>query len=471
MNKYLLLSVSSEESMLAVVEDEILNDLIIEDNSSEEVAGEIYVGIVKNVVNSINGVFLDIGGGKNAYLRYDDIINRDTLPTEGETLLVQIKKESTYTKGPLVTEKISFKGKYAVLIKGTNYIGVSKKIHDEDLREKFRNITKTILPEGYGAIIRTESIETSVESFLKELKKLIYESDVVQKRFKREKNTGLLYRNSDLSMRCIRDYLDKDVKKLLIDDKSTYNRMNKLISEYFPEYSKTITFYNEKKPLFEVFNIEDEIQKLYKRKIELKSGGSIIFDYAEALTVIDVNSGSFNKNMSHEDVAFFVNKEAACEIARQLRLRGIGGIIMIDFIDMKDLKRREQLIGYLKKELKKDFVKTVICGMTSLGLVEMTRERTVHSLLYKYYDDCSDCGGVGKVFTLKRISNKIHKDLEFMRKTGNSSFDLTIECQVEVANYLRKYIDLWEKECGKKIFIKENKSLYRDVYSILLNKD
>lgn len=471
MDKYLLLNVNADESILAVVEGQALSDLIIEDNSLKEVVGEIYKGNVRNVVHSINGVFLDIGNIKNAFLRYDDLINPSKIPTEGQALLVQIIKESTYTKGPLLTEKISFKGKYAVLIKGTDYVGVSKKIRDEKIRNEFRNLVRTILPKGYGAIIRTESMQVSSEIFLKEIKRLIYESEIVEKKFAVLKKPGLLYRNSDLSMRCIRDYLDKDVKELLIDDKLTYERMNQLIVEYFPEYKNIIKLYDSSTNLFNYFDIEDEIQNLNKRKVDLKSGGSIIFDYAEALTVIDVNSGSFRKNMSHEDLAFFVNKEAAYEIAKQLRLRGIGGIIMIDFIDMKDSNRKEELINYLKKELKKDFAKTVVCGMTSLGLVEMTRERTVHSLLQKYYDNCSVCYGMGKVLSLEEIAKRIYRNLNFIKRQGKLSSSLTIECQVEVAKYLKNKVNLWNKEFNRNILIEKNKSLHRDVYSILLNQD
>lgn len=471
MDKYLLLNVNSDESVLAVVEDKLLSDLIIEDNFKSEFVGEIYKGTIKNIVSSINGIFLDIGSIQNAFLRYDDLIDSKKIPTEGQSILVQIIKESTHTKGPLLSEKISFKGKYGILTKGTDYIGVSKKITNEKTRNKLRNLVKDILPHGYGMIIRTESSQVEAEIFLKEVKRLIYDSDIVQKRYHVTKSPGLIYRNSDLSIRCIRDYLDKNVKGLLINDKSIYEKMDKLITEYFPNYKHVIRLYNEKRDLFDEFGVKNEIEKLHLKQIDLKSGGSIVFDYAEALTAIDVNSGSFKKNLSHEDVAFFVNKEAAVEIARQIRLRGIGGIIMIDFIDMKSVRRRKQLIDCLKEELKKDFAKTVVCGMTNLGLVEMTRERTVHSLIYKYYDNCTMCNGRGKVISLKEITKKIYRELYFMRQNCNLSSNIVIECQFEVALYLKNKVTLWNNAFNINISVQANKNLHREVYSILFNKN
>ncbi len=464
--KQLLLHVTPEEMVLAVLEEGRLSDISIEKTEETDLVGRIYKGVIKNVVPSINGMFIDIGVGKNAFLRSKDILAK-TPHTEGATVLVQVEKDSTDTKGPLVTEKISLAGKYAVALLGTGYIGVSKKIRSEEKRKELRDTASRLSPAGMGAIVRTAAENADAAAFGEDIQNLADMAGIVSRRYKVEKAPALLYRDGDLAVRCLRDYDASDIESLWIDDKETFARISQMGEGAFP--AEKIHHYTGRAPLFTEFHVDKEIQALFEREVALPSGGSLVIDYTEALTAIDVNSGSFKGNMPHSELAYLINRSAVPEIARQIRLRGIGGIIMIDFIDMEKKSQQNELVQLLKEEVRKDRVKTVVCGMTSLGLVEMTRKRTVHRLWQNYYDTCPLCKGEGRILSVETMAGKILEDLRNRSAQGYFKNDLLIQCEKEVAKLLSQ--EEWSAKLKNlvhhEVTVEDSGNPQREVYMVL----
>ncbi len=464
--KQLLLHVTPEEMVLAVLEEGRLSDISIEKTEETDLVGRIYKGVIKNVVPSINGMFIDIGVGKNAFLRSKDILAK-TPHTEGATVLVQVEKDSTDTKGPLVTEKISLAGKYAVALLGTGYIGVSKKIRSEEKRKELRDAASRLSPAGMGAIVRTAAENADAAAFGEDLQNLADMAGIVSRRYKVEKAPALLYRDGDLAVRCLRDYDASDIESLWIDDKETFARISQMGEGAFS--AEKIHHYTGRAPLFTEFHVDKEIQALFEREVALPSGGSLVIDYTEALTAIDVNSGSFKGNMPHGELAYLINRSAVPEIARQIRLRGIGGIIMIDFIDMEKKSQQNELVQLLKEEVRKDRVKTVVCGMTSLGLVEMTRKRTVHRLWQNYYDTCPLCKGEGRILSVETMAGKILEDLRNRSAQGYFKTDLLIQCEKEVAKLLSQ--EEWSAKLKNlvhhEVIVEDSGNPHREVYMVM----
>lgn len=465
----LILSVNSDETILAVVEQNRLIDLEIEQNSNVEIVGCLYKGIVKNIVPAVDGIFVDIGVGKNAFLRRKDLLNEKKFPTEGTSLLVQVIKNDTDMKGALITEKISLSGKYAITLAGTNYIGVSKKIQKGDTRELLRKIGREVCADRLGLIIRTSAETAEINDFRQDVQRLKEDWDIIQKRFCVEKAPALLYRERDIIVQTLRNYVTKETEFLITDNLQVYGRICKLNeTDHIIDFDR-ILLYEENVPILKREGVDEQIHLLFEKQVELPSGGSLIIEDTEALTVIDVNSGAFNRRgIPHEEAVYLTNKEAAVEIARQVRLRGIGGMILIDFIDMQAEPQKKNIVEILRKELKKDRVKSVVCGMTSLGLVEMTRKRTTHSLIKNYCDICPICRGTGHVLTVQSVVQRIHRELESIKRHG-TSFHLTIRCHPDIADRLAK-----EKAAGdfakyydRDISIGLNDHPNREVYSIL----
>ncbi len=466
--KQILLHVKPEEKVLAILNDGILWDISIEKTEETDLVGRVYKGVIRNVVPSINGMFIDIGVGRNGFLRSKDILSQEP-HTEGASVLVQVEKDSTETKGPLLTEKISFAGKYAVALMNTDYIGISKKIRSEDKRNHLRETARSICPAGMGAIVRTAAETADTAAFTKDMEAMAHIGDIVSRRFEVEKAPALLYRDGDLAVKALRDYMTEEVERLWVDDKSTYDRLQQIAESESLCTADKIAFYQGREPLFHAFHVEEQIQALFDREVPLPSGGSLVIDYTEALTAIDVNSGSFKGNMPHNELAYLINQEAAKEIARQIRLRGIGGIIMIDFLDMDKKSQQEKLVRFLKEQVRGDRVKTVVCGMTSLGLVEMTRKRTVHRLWQHYYDTCPRCHGTGRILSAEAMAGKILDDLRNRAGQGVFKTDLLIQCEAEVAKLLNQ--DEWKERLTQlvhhEVTVEESGSSAREAYVVL----
>lgn len=467
----LLLQVREEEMVLAVLENGILSDLAVESAESRDLVGGIYKGVVKNVVPSLNGMFVDIGIAKNGFLRMK---NTRQHHAEGETILVQVEKDSTETKGPLLTEKISLPGKYAVALFHTDYIGISKKIRKEEEREKLRLEVQKICPAGMGVIVRTAAESVEPDIFRRDLMSLRNIGEIIRKRFRVEKGPVLLYREGDLAVRAFRDYMTGDTECLITNDREIYRRLLDMASRESEEEEKKIRLYESEIPLFTGYHVDEQLEGLFRREVPLESGGSIVIDYTEALTAIDVNSGSFrSKGLPHSELAFLVNCSAAKEIARQIRLRAIGGIIMVDFLDMDRESHKEKLLELLKQEVRKDHIKTVVCGMTSLGLVEVTRKRTGHRLYEKYYENCPCCHGTGKILTGTSMAERIFRDLEKKRMIGPFKTGIRIRCCEEAAEILNKPINRQHlrKIVNHTVLIESQNYKNRSTYEISFAED
>lgn len=467
--KEILLSVRPEETRLAVAENGRLIDFLTERADQQDLTGRIYKGVVKNVVPAVKGVFVDIGIGQNAFLRAEDCPKgKGRYPTEGSALLVQVIKDSTATKGPLVTGKISFSGRYAALLTDSVYIGVSRKIRSDEKREKLRRIASEKCPEGLGIIVRTAAASAPEEDVAQDIGRLADMWNVLQRRSRLEKKPALLFRGSDLSVRAVRDFLSEEIGAVVTDSSETAERLTRLIKEeglWRPELVRC-----EKGPIFKNHRLEEQIEGLFQRKVPLPSGGSIVIDYTEALTAIDVNTGSFHrKGIPHNEAAFLANREAADEIARQIRMRGIGGIILIDFIDMEEKAQRDAVVAALRRATSEDRVKTVVLGMTALGLVEMTRKRTSHRLFQNYYESCPVCGGSGYVLSPSSVVLRIHYALEEKKISGGIPHPLVIECHPDVADILETQDEQWylKSTMLRPVRVERRPDFRRDVFSIL----
>ena len=466
--RQILLHVEPDEKIFAALDDGILNDLEIERNNNLDIVGRVYKGIVRNSVPSINGYFIDIGIGRNAFLRKRDL-PADTNITEGSTVLVQVEKDSTETKSPLVTGKIGIQGKYFVMLVNSSYVGVSKKIVDTKRRSSLRSWVKSVRPDGKGIIIRTAAANVEEDVLKEEIEYLDHIFDIISKRSKVERGPVLLYRGSDLIVKGIRDYMNDDVESFFIDDEESFDRASELEKKK-PNSLEDRHYYHGPELLLEKFHVEEQIEQLFDRKVELKSGAYFVIDYTEALTVIDVNSGSFKGNgIPHSESAFLINKEAAVEIARQIKLREIGGIILVDFIDMNKKSQKDELLDTLKRAFQKDHNKAVVCGITSLGLVEITRKRTNQRLWQNYFDACPVCHGTGIVLSPESIARSIYHDLQ-KRKSGTGiKTGITIVCNKEVADFIsiKDNITNFETLVNKPVKLEADDSLKWGVYSIL----
>ena len=465
--KTLLLSVSPEELRLAAVEDGVLTDYLAERMDREDLVGRVYKGIVKNAVPAVKGYFIDLGIGKNGFLREEDCLPGHR-PTEGAAVLVQVVKDSTATKGPLLTEKISLPGRYSVILREDGYIGISRKIRSEAARGHLRKLAKEICPSGVGLIVRTAAGSVPAEEVEQDLRRLAGSWDILWRRGRIAKAPALLFRGSDLALRACREWMDDSVEHLITDDRESLERMRGVLLAEAPEKADRLLY--EKGPLFQNHHVQEQIDRLFDREVPLPSGGSLVIDYTEALTAVDVNSGSFRSaGIPHGQAAYLVNREAALELMRQIRMRGIGGMILVDFIDMDTNQQKEALLAQLRKDAAKDRVKTVVLGMTKLGLVEMTRKRTGHRLQQLYEEPCPLCGGTGSVPSLSSVVIRIHDALEAARNLGTLPGAILIECAPEMAALLKTEEEQFRLKsiAFRSVRIAAMTGMRRDVFSIL----
>ena len=386
----------------------------------------------------------------------------------GQSVLVQVIKDEQGMKGPKVTANISLAGRYAVLMPTVDYIGVSKKIRDEEERNRLRRIVSEIKPDGMGLIIRTVAKGVSREELLKDLQYLLGTWDSILQRYKRSRKPTLLYREADLVMRMIRDHFTADVKQVVVDSREAYERICQVFPD--PSWRSRVHLYEGTVPIFEQYAIEESLTHLMSRIVPLPSGGNLVIDHTEALTVIDVNSSKYTGNGSTlQDTIFHVNKEAAVEIARQLRLRDIGGIIIIDFIDMAQPTKRDEILQILTRETAQDCTKTRVLGMTALNLVEITRKKARQSLYQVQFSPCDVCGGSGYLYSPETVAIQIIRRLRHMVQVRHIKGDILIEAHPDVLALLKdkKRKAEWERELKRTLYFEESHHPNREVFSIL----
>ncbi len=473
--KMIVGNVMAEETRMAIIEDGRLRDFAVERNDETHIVNHIYKGTIQNILPALQATFVNIGRKKNAFLYLGDLFPRAASKEEiqqthisvGQSVLVQVIKEERGNKGAKVTANISLAGRYAVLMPTVDYIGVSKKIRDEEERNRLRDIVSEVKPDGMGLIIRTVAKGVPKEGLLADIRYLMNTWDSVQQRYKRTKKPKLLYREADLVMRMIRDHVTGDVKKIVIDDKDAYERVAQQLAG--SRWSHCVEWYCGEQPIFEAYQIEDELRHLMSREVALPSGGTLIFDHTEALTVIDVNSGKYTGNGTLQDTIFHVNKEAAVEIARQLRLRDIGGIIIIDFIDMARPDKRDEILQVLEKETALDCTKTHVLGMTALNLVEITRKKARQGLYQVEFSSCSVCGGSGYLYSPESVAIQIIRKIRHMVHIRHIKGDLLIQAHEDVAAVLKekkRYEEL-ERELSRRLYFESSGHPNREVFSIL----
>ncbi|PHJ37248.1 ribonuclease G, partial [Desulforamulus profundi] len=394
MLKEIVINVQEEETRVAVLEDRVLMEVYIERSQNQRLVGNIFKGKVENVLPGMQAAFVDIGLEKNAFLYVEDAqparnpeaanqpglnVNIGDILKQGQEIIVQIVKEPIGTKGPRVTTHITLPGRYLVLMPTVDYIGISRRIESEKERERLKELAARVKPEGMGVIVRTVAEGVDEEEFRQDILLLSKLWRKIQSRSANSSAPNLLHRDLELVQRMLRDIFSEDVDRLTLDSRSEYEKTLEILDMIDPKL-KLKVFLDERENIFEDYGISTELEKALKRKVWLKCGAYLVIDQAEALTAVDVNTGKFVGSTTLEDTVLRTNLDAAVEIARQLRLRNIGGIIIVDFIDMAEEEHRNQVLATLEEEIKKDKTKTNILGITQLGLVEMTRKKVRPSL-------------------------------------------------------------------------------------------
>ncbi len=463
MAREMLINVAeSEECRVAVIEDGSLEELYVERESLGSHVGNIYKGKVANIESGIQAAFIDFGIGKNGFLHVSDLHPRyftkaggkhaenigrrkslrerppiqDCL-RKGRELVVQVTKEGLKTKGATLSTYLALPGKYLVMMPWMRKHGVSHKIEDEDERKRLRRILDDSKPpKGQGFIIRTAGQGCSKRDIHNDLRYLGRLWRTIEKRIEAEKTPGELYQESDLVIRAMRDVFNSKISNIICDSESVVRKIREFFSLAAPRLKRKVTFYDSKIPLFHKYRIEDEIAKVQSRRVELKGGGSIVIEQTEALVSIDVNSGRFRKQKSAEQTAYESNIEAATEIARQLRLRDLGGLIICDFIDMRNAKHRKAVEKAFRAAVKTDRARSRILSISRFGVVEMTRQRMRPSLQSATYLACPHCGGTGFVKSHESLAIEI---IRLLHLSASKEQIKRIEMFVspEVADYLQ----------------------------------
>lgn len=441
MSKEILINVEPQETRVAIVSNGRLEEFYIERPQDKTIVGNIYKGKIEAVLPNIGAAFVDIGLAKKGFLYLSEIESsfessdaQEFRPAEvkkGEEVLVQVVKESFGTKGPRLSCQIGLAGRYLVLMPEDTQIGVSRRIEDETERRRLRQeLLKLRLPKEIGFIVRTACIGKSKQELLRDAQFLYKLWKRMKRIIQNKKAPALIYEEYDLTLRIIRDSFTDDVSKLLVDSKTEYQRIRHFMRTFLRYLAGRVELYRGD-DLFQDKDIERQINRVFENKVYLKSKAYIVIEPTEGLVVIDVNSGGFKKKLGQEESAFKVNCEAAQEIARQLRLRDLGGIIVIDFIDMEKESHRREVLDTLKKALGNDRAKYDILGISKFGLVEMTRERIHKTVQTLSYQSCPYCWGRGKVKSPVTMSIYALKELrKFLRDKPNKEVSLTLNPSV-----------------------------------------
>jgi ribonuclease G len=457
----ILISSDPWENRVAILEDKVLAELYIE--REEKVIGSIYKGKVQNVLPGMGASFVDIGLGRNAFLYVDDI-NKTPLNigdveitqgrsgwtisekvNRGDDVLVQIVKEPRGLKGARISTNISLPGRYLILMPTGKYSGVSRKIGTAEERNRLKAVMKRIRPEGMATVVRTAAAGVSEAELIADLGVLIRMWHGILEMYKRAASPALLHKDMNLVYKAARDFISADVDKVLIDNEEEYRKVQSFLQLLGPQYLDRVSYYPGGSALFADYKIDEELQRLMKPKINLPSGGSIVIETTEALTVIDVNSGKFTGGKNLEDTIVKTNIEAAAEIARQVRLRDIGGMIVCDFIDMGSEGARNKVIGVLEEGLRRDRTRATIQSFSNLGLLEFTRKRVGKDLSSQLRGACPDCNGLGTVMSAQSVAIDTLRKIRMQHLTNGKQ--LLIESSPSVAAQL----EFWYEDEARKL--------------------
>ena len=500
-HKEVIINAESLETRVAVMEEGKLEEFTIELTTEERLVGSIFKGKVRNLEDGLKAAFVDIGFEKNAFLHYWDIVpsnfdsgvelvERETKKREkpritqkdiprlyppGSDIIVQVTKGPIGTKGPRVTTNLVLPGRYLVLLPNSDQSGISRKIENQQERQRLKKILRELtIPEGMGVIMRTVGEGQQSRYFVRDMALLLEEWKLIQERIKSQPSATCTFQEPDLIERTVRDFLTEDVERIVVDSTKAYERMREMISKISPRAASKVIVYNESQAIFDRFNVSRQLENAFSRTVHLKSGGYIVVDETEALVAIDVNTGRHKGGKDQESAILRVNLEAAEEISRQLRLRNMGGLIVLDFIDMKSRRDQQAVYQRMKDGLRRDKAKTHILPISQLGLMEMTRQRHSESVHAAVYDECPYCKGRGKVKSALTMSVEIQRKLgEILKKRSRdeSDFQLRIVVHPSVLERLRnedeKHLLEMEKRYFGKLSFRADPALHAELFKIV----
>ncbi|HRU06139.1 MAG TPA: Rne/Rng family ribonuclease [Candidatus Brocadiia bacterium] len=481
MEKRMLVNVCEpEESRIAIVEDGQLEELYVERNLAEDLVGNVYRARVVNVERSLQAAFVDFGWRRQGFLHVSDLSpvwysngegrerrrDRGEAPaiqdvlSKGQDLMVQVSKAGIRNKAPAVTTYVSLPGRYLVLMPQLSArLGVSRKIADDGERDRLRDALDQLeVPEGFGVIARTAADGRSKRELQRDLNYLARLYKSVEKKFKEAAGPALLYQESDLIIRAVRDVFATDIQEMWVDSEEDYQKILQFMRVTMPSYRDRVKLYrDDAKPLFQKFGIEEQIARIHHKRVPLPSGGSLVIEQTEALVAIDVNSGRFKREDNAEESAFQLNLEAAREIARQIRLRDMGGVIINDFVDMTDESHIRKVERTLWEALKRDRARTKMLRMSKFGIIEMTRQRIRKNIESTNYESCPLCGGAGQVLTAESAALSAFRRLMGMKLDKNVA-RVEVLAAPPVAEYLqnrkRKEIAALEQRAGARVEVR-----------------
>lgn len=498
MESEILINVTLDEIRVGLLEGGQVVEFYVERKRDASLVGNIYKGKVVKILPGMQSAFVDIGLEKAAFLYVTDIhagmeefapflddeeknnsveliskrgrpdLTIEDLIQEGQEILVQVSKDPIGSKGARVTSYVTMPGRYLVLMPNVEHIGISRRIAEESERTRLKTIVEDIKPKGYGLIIRTASEGSTDGDLKKDLDFLLLLWENIQKKKDRVSAPSLLYSDFDLVFRSVRDLMLQDVKRLVIDSKEEYERIKDFVRAYFEKLLGMIELYEGTESIFDAFGIELDISRALGRKVWLKSGGYIVIDQTEAMTVIDVNTGKFVGKEELEDTILKTNLEAVKEIAYQIRLRNLGGIIIVDFIDMERHENRERVFNAFVEAMKRDRAKNTISHISELGLIQMTRKRVRESLGRTLCETCSYCEGKGFVKSPRTLCYEIFRKITRLAKHGGERIIITTHPSVAelLTDEERAGVEDIESRYNVKINIKESRSLHQENYEV-----
>jgi ribonuclease G len=506
MKREILINATPRETRVAILEDDQLVELLVDRPDARRMVGDIYLGRIEAVLPGIQAAFVDIGTEKSAFLHASDVIYPDEkngggdadaddaadadeedekprrqrvkeVPIQdvvkrGQDLVVQVSKEPISTKGPRVTAEVSLAGRFLVYMPFAARVGVSRKIGDRAERQRLRKMVEEILPEDSGGvIIRTVSEDATKETFSRELQTLMNQWKRIRKKTHFVRAPALVHRETNLTRGLIRDLFSEKVEQVTVDAKQVYNEIQEYLKGIAPDLADRVKLYEDQIPLFDKANIEHEIRDLFKRRCDLPSGGYLIIEPTEALVSIDVNSGRYTGKKDPEKTILRTNVEAAREVARQLRLRDVGGIVVCDFIDMETKANRDKVLQELRTHLGRDRARTKAFAVSDLGLVEMTRQRVRQSHLQNMTEACAVCHGTGRVFTAETVVRRVERAIRRIQVEGKRD-PLIVKLHPDVAMYLleqeRDFVKKLEKMAGFGLDLRDDPLLRPDEFKLVV---
>lgn len=478
MSEEILINVTPQETRVAVVENGMLQEVHIERASHRGLVGNIYKGQVRRLLPGMQAAFVDIGLERAAFLQLSDMrpgthdASIQSLLHEGQDVIVQVIKDPIGSKGARLTTQITLPARYLVFMPGSDHIGVSQKIDDDQERERLRNaVCAAMGVEGGGFILRTMADQVNEEEIAKDVRYLRRLWQFVNERMAVSAPRSQVHEDLSLALRTMRDLMKDNVEKVRIDSRETYHKALEFAAEFVPDVAPRIEYYPGERPIFDLYSVDDEIKRALEARVALKSGGHLIIDQTEAMTTIDVNTGTYVGRRNLEETLFKTNLEAAQAIARQLRLRNLGGMIIVDFIDMADAEHKRQVLRALERALARDRIRVFVTEMSPLGLVEITRKRTRESLERLLCEPCPTCKGRGVLKTAETVCYEIFREiLREARQFGTDQYlvvaaplviDRLLDDQAPALAKLQEFI-------GKPIHLQVETSYNQEEYDVVL---